>query len=83
MLQNDIRLYNNNFIIPKTDVGDEVTSPTSQSSSSKPSLRVGTRSTPPSSHRQQSHGNFISYPKFLTSYWGHLDERLTQTLGEE
>jgi hypothetical protein len=86
MLQNDIRQDNDNdgFIIPKTHaLGDAVVSPTSPSSRWKSRLRAGSGVTSSSDYMQQLRRNFVSYGVFLASYWDHLPQTLTRTLGEK
>jgi hypothetical protein len=86
MLQNDIGQGNDNdgLIIPKTHVlGDEAASPTSPTSPRKSRLRAGSEIASPSDYMQQFRRNFVSYGVFLASYWDHLPQTYTRTLGEE
>jgi len=85
MLQNDIGRENDNdgFVIPKTYVGDEGTSPTNPTLPQKSRPRAGVRNTSSSSYGRPSRKNFISYAQFLASYWDHFPEPLTRALGEE
>ena len=83
MLQNDIRRDNDNdgFVIPTVHtLEDEATSPTSPVSPWKSRLRAG--STSSSDYMQQFRRSFVSYGEFLTSYWDHLPQTYTRTLGK-
>jgi len=82
MLQNDIEQANHGdgLIIPKTyTLRNEAASPTTPISPQK--SRFGILSS--SNYTQQPHGNFVSYSIFLTSYWDHFPQTLTQGLGEK
>ena len=86
MIQNDIARSNHNdgFIIPKTYIlGDEVASPTSPTSPRKSRLRAGSGSVSSSDYMQQFRRDFVSYDEFLASYWDHLPQTFTRTLGEK
>ena len=86
MLQNDVKRGkgNDGFIIPKTDIlGGGATSPINPLSPQKPKSHVGLRSTTSSGRTQQPRDNFVSYHKFLTSYWDHLPGTFIGDLGEE
>ena len=85
-LQNDFIQgdRNDGFIVPKTDApGDEATSPTTPTSPRMSRLRAGSGNISSSDYMQQSRRNFVSYGVFLTSYWDHLPQTLTQALGEK
>ena len=84
-LQNDIRPGNHNdgFIIPGTHVlGDGAISPTSLTLPWKSRLRTASGITSSSDYMQQFRRNFVSYGVFLASYWDHLPQTLTRSLGE-
>ena len=86
MLQNDIMQGNHNdsFIIPKTHViEDEATSPTTPTSPRMSRPHAGSGIMSSSDYIQQSRRNFVSYGVFLTSYWDHLPQTLTRSLGEK
>lgn len=60
---------------------DEVTLPTVPILPQK--SRLYTRTGKKSSSNSKRQPCFVSYPEFLASYWGHLSESLTRTLGKE
>lgn len=85
MLQNDIRGENDNgsFVVPKTPETEGVTfSPRSPKSAAKSRFRAGSSSGSSSDYMQQFRRNFVSYGEFLASYWVHLPQTFTRSLGE-
>lgn len=85
MLQNDIERESGNgsFVVPKTPNTDEMLfSPGSPKSAMKSRFRAGSSSGPSSDYIQQFRRKFVSYDEFLTSYWVHLPQTLTRSLGE-
>ena len=85
MLQNDIGQgdYDDGLVVPKTHIlGNEETSPTNPNSSWRSGLRAGSGIASSSDYMQQLRRNFVSYGVFWASYWDHLPQTLTRSLGE-
>ena len=81
ILQNDIEDWSDNvaFSTPKTPATEEANfSPRSPRSPTKSRFRAGSSS----DYMQQFRKGFVSYGEFLTSYWVHLPQTITRSLGE-
>ena len=86
MLQNDIKDENDNnlFVVPKTLHAEDTNfSPGSPKSPLKYRFRAGSGSGSSSDYMQQFRRSFVSYAEFLTSYWAHLPQTSTRSLGED
>ena len=87
MLQNDIgqgNSYNGfNIPVPTRTLGGDPSLPTGPTSSRRSRRRARLEILPSPNYKQQPHRKFVSYHVFLTSYWCHLPQTLTQLLGEK
>lgn len=85
MLQNDTKGENNNgsLLATKTpDTEDTMFSPRSPKSPGRSRFRAGSGGGSSSDYTQQLRRGFVSYGEFLTSYWVHLPQSITRSLGE-